>query len=565
MFGNIYTVFFVVSALQIAVLAFLFKNRISIFYYLMFVCVMLTNFGYMQVSVANTLDEALQGNQVVYLGSSFSAFCLLMCVADLCKVHIDREIQYILLTLESAIFILASTTQTSTLFYKKVHVESHLGMTFLGKEYGPLHALQPFNLLFIMAMCIVIIVKCFKRRKVVSYRTSAWISGILALIIITYFGERILNIRIELIPISYMICEFVMIMLLRRVSLFDVAKLSSELLYDSNRFGYVLYDENEHFLGADEAAKEWFPELNEQVIDRPLVKRDTPLISQLLKWSKLEKADETDRPTYNVGDLIIEAHHSILKANRTNMVHCVHLLDDTSDKEYHKLLEGYNGKLEEEVDKKTERLRKMLLDITTSMGSIVENRDSNTGGHVARTSDVVNIFVTHLLEEGTYEDLDAKTGERIRRAAPLHDFGKIAIPDSILNKPGKFEDWEYEIMKTHAEKGAKVVEQILWHSDNEKFKAIAKNVANYHHEKWDGRGYPVGLKGEEIPFEARVMALADVFDALVSKRVYKDSYDYEKAFRIIEESCGTHFDPVLCKEFLHCKDKLIELYDSYDD
>ena len=145
----------------------------------------------------------------------------------------------------------------------------------------------------------------------------------------------------------------------------------------------------------------------------------------------------------------------------------------------------------------------------------------------------------------------------------MHDLGKIAVPDAILQKPGKFTDEEYEKMKSHSAQGAKIVEEVLSEVDDLEFKKIAINVAHYHHEKWDGSGYPDHLHNEEIPLEARIMALADVFDALVSKRCYKESFSYDKAFQIIEESLGTHFDPVLGQKFIDCRPKLEKLYDNY--
>lgn len=158
--------------------------------------------------------------------------------------------------------------------------------------------------------------------------------------------------------------------------------------------------------------------------------------------------------------------------------------------------------------------------------------------------------------------MNRETAIRIIKAAPLHDFGKIAIPDSILNKPGTFAPEEYEVMKLHAQKGAGIVARILQNSDDLQFTNIAVNVAHYHHERWDGTGYPCGLAQEEIPLEARIMALADVVDALMSKRIYKEQFGFDKAFNIVEESSGSHFDPSLCKAFLQCRTKIEALYSS---
>ena len=227
---------------------------------------------------------------------------------------------------------------------------------------------------------------------------------------------------------------------------------------------------------------------------------------------------------------------------------------------YLRLVERYNEELGAQVKEKTARLVEVQNDIIVSMASIVENRDNNTGGHIRRTSDVVRVFVEHLLVTDYSSALTREIADKIIKAAPLHDFGKIAIPDSILNKPGKFVSEEYEIMKLHSQKGAEIVARILQNSDDLQFKNIAVNVAHYHHEKWDGTGYPCGLVQEEIPLEARIMALADVFDALVSNRIYKGQFSFDKAFGIIEESSGSHFDPSLCKAFLQCRLQIETLY-----
>ena len=146
----------------------------------------------------------------------------------------------------------------------------------------------------------------------------------------------------------------------------------------------------------------------------------------------------------------------------------------------------------------------------------------------------------------------------------MHDLGKITVDDDILRKPGRYEPKEYEIMKTHAEKGALIVREILNDIDDESFTQLAENVAHYHHERWDGNGYPKGLKGDDIPLEARIMAIADVYDALVSKRVYKEKMSFAEADRIIKENMGTQFDPGLYRYYLAARPLLEEYYSHID-
>ena len=195
------------------------------------------------------------------------------------------------------------------------------------------------------------------------------------------------------------------------------------------------------------------------------------------------------------------------------------------------------------------------------MADLVESRDQSTGEHIKNTSSYVEIICEELIKEGKFSDiLNEEFKNNIVSSAPMHDIGKIKVSDTILNKPGKFEPWEYEIMKTHAEEGAKIIRTVKKTVDNKELKenylGEAENMAHYHHEKWNGQGYPCGLKGEEIPLSARIMAVADVFDALVAVRVYKPAMPFEKAVSIIKEGSGDHFDPDVVEAFVNAEEKI---------
>ena len=223
-------------------------------------------------------------------------------------------------------------------------------------------------------------------------------------------------------------------------------------------------------------------------------------------------------------------------------------------------LEALRRDLEGELEARTRHIKHIQEMMVIGMATMVESRDLSTGGHIKRTSTIVKIFAERLLSERT--DLSKSFLDMVVRAAPMHDLGKIAVDDRVLRKQAKFTPEEYNEMKKHSAEGTRIVRQILEGVEEADFIEIAANVAHYHHEKWDGSGYPDRLSGEEIPVEARIMALADVFDALVSKRCYKDSFSFEKAFSIIEDSIGSHFDPGLGKIFLKCRPELEVLYSS---
>ena len=198
------------------------------------------------------------------------------------------------------------------------------------------------------------------------------------------------------------------------------------------------------------------------------------------------------------------------------------------------------------------------------IASVVENRDDSTGGHVKRTSDVIRILIDVIREKNILELSDNFCDDLIK-AAPMHDLGKIGIDDKILRKPGRLTEEEFATMQSHVVKSAHLVEQILNGVEEEHFVKVAFNVARYHHEKWNGMGYPDKLKGEEIPLESRIMAIADVYDALVSKRCYKEPMSFEQAYSVMIESMGSHFDPNLEQVFILSRNKLEEYYSSEVD
>ncbi len=197
-----------------------------------------------------------------------------------------------------------------------------------------------------------------------------------------------------------------------------------------------------------------------------------------------------------------------------------------------------------------------------NMSLVVEIRDTETGAHIKRTKEYVKLIGRKLLK---HNRVNRELVELMYMAAPLHDIGKVGIPDNILKKNGRLTKEEFEIMKRHPLIGKNILENALRENPGNKLLKIAKNIAYYHHEKWDGSGYPQGLKADEIPLEARIMALADVYDALTSKRVYKESFDFEISEKIIIDGRGTHFDPEIVDIFIQYKDKFRDIATSIHD
>ena len=218
-----------------------------------------------------------------------------------------------------------------------------------------------------------------------------------------------------------------------------------------------------------------------------------------------------------------------------------------------------------EMQHKTEMISMLQSGLIMVLADMVENRDQSTGDHIKKTAAYVRIILEKMRKMGYHaEELTDEYVQDVVKSAPLHDIGKIQVSDAILNKPGKLTDEEFEIMKSHTKAGQKIIQQTIQTMPEADYLKEAMNLATYHHEKWNGKGYPYGLAGEDIPLSARVMAVADVFDALVSRRCYKEPFSYEKAISIIAEGAGQHFDPQVAEAFLASEEEVKEVLYQFE-
>ncbi|MDR0468742.1 MAG: HD domain-containing protein [Peptococcaceae bacterium] len=224
-------------------------------------------------------------------------------------------------------------------------------------------------------------------------------------------------------------------------------------------------------------------------------------------------------------------------------------------------LRGYSERLEDLVQEKVNEISASQVATIHALVKAAESRDDDTGTHIERTSSFCRLIAEKLYEdEYKPNTIDEVYAENIAKASPLHDIGKVGIMDAILLKPSRLTPDEFEVMKTHVDIGHDTLVSVQTMYPGNVFLKYGIEIAKYHHEKWDGSGYMRGLAGEEIPLSARIMALSDVYDALRSKRIYKDAYSHDKTCTIITEGRGSHFDPVLVDIFLDNHSYFDEIY-----
>jgi len=273
--------------------------------------------------------------------------------------------------------------------------------------------------------------------------------------------------------------------------------------------------------------------------------KDIPVI---FLTGRTESDDELAGLSLGAIDYIVKPFQPPLLLKRIE----VHLLVEAQRKE----LQYFNENLQKMVEEKTESILELQNAMLKTIAELVECRDDITGGHIERTQRGIKILLEELEKSGVYRDeTEGWDMDLLLQSCQLHDVGKISIDDRILKKPGRLNDEEFEEMKKHASFGEQIIEKIEALAKESDFLNYAKIFAASHHEKWDGTGYPRGLKGDEVPLLGRIMAIADVYDALVSERPYKKAFTHEEAVRIITEGSGTQFDPMLVEVFTCAADQ----------
>ena len=568
----VYTVILLSSLILATGYIFIWHKHFNANFTMIFTLVPIAETGYIMLSLARSLDGALFAQQIIYIGGTFLPLFMVLCVFDLCKISIPRLTRMLMFVISALLYMSVLTIGHSNIFYSSVKLDRVDGDYVLVKEYGFMHSVYYVFQFVLYAVAIFALIYAWKKKKDAPRKIVLLLLIPDTICIMTYFVLlKGLSVSMDVIPLGYCLAELIYLLIAYRVNLYDVADTAIDSMVRDQSMGYISFDFDLRYLGSDDVARRLIPGLNDLYVDEALGydAGERKVRHYLESFIKDPKKDTVYSFTYKNKDSSSdsgeqEERYYSVKVNylydmSRKRGYIVTFTDDTDNKKYIKLLDRYNDELKEEVDLKTRNIVRMHDNLIMSLAMMVESRDNSTGGHIKRTSEGVRILIDEIRKEGKLE-LSDEFCKAVIKAAPMHDLGKIAVDDAILRKPGRFTDEEYEQMKKHSSEGARVIHDILLNTDDEQFKIIAENVAHYHHERWDGTGYPDRLKGEQIPLEARIMAIADVYDALVSKRVYKEAYDFEQADSIIVEGMGTHFDPALASAYKNARPRLEEYY-----
>lgn len=553
-----YAVISILALINLIVFLFFFAKK-NLSYYILGILalVAISNTGYLVLAMSETLNEAVIAKKITYIGGCFMPLMHLIMIFELCNINVRKWIKNLLLLFSFLIYGMTLSIGYSDIFYRSASLSKIGNATVINPVYGFGHIFFYILLYGYLLIGLSVLIYTLREQKSVSRKNLWALISMEITTIMIFFFERMLVHDLEVTPFINVVNGWIFLYLTRRIALYSLKDNISSSLEKQNNYGYIMFDNRRNYLGANALALDIFPELRLCRIDQPLPHLNSLAFVQkeLDEYNKYDDSGcELDRDGAHY-----EGHINRFWYGNKAVGYFFELKDATDKYRFTQLLASYNDNLKQEVEEKTAHISIIQSKILLAMANMVENRDGNTGGHIKRTSQVVEILI-NTIKEHHLLPLEESFCQAVIKAAPMHDLGKIGIDDKILRKPGRLTAEEFAIMQTHAAKSGELVESILEGVEDSYFVNIAKNIARHHHEKWNGTGYPDHLTGDAIPLEARIMAIADVYDALVSKRCYKEAMSFEQAYQVMMESMGTHFDPQMKDIFIKSRAKLEAYY-----
>ena len=563
-----YVILLTISLLCSLAYFWLWRRSYSVIYSVLFAMIPITNMGYMMLAVSQNLREAVLANKICYMGGCYLVMFVGFYIFDMCGIDLGRGGRFLWVGINTILYGGALLILYNDWFYKSVDfvVEDGVGK-LVNKVYGPMHTVFYAKIGVEVILCFAALIYTYvRKRKSVSIKNISMLFAMEIISILSFFLARFITVKVDLLPLAYTLDQIIFLVIASRTLLYDIRGTVSDTLVSQGELGFATFDFHMRYLGCNEAALKLYPAFGDMRVDFKI--GDNEAERTIRDWIQQFRQNEL-KTAHTMEDeetgTIRRFEFGYLYDGRIKRGYRVMVTDVTKQEKYLSLLQNYRKNLEKDVKEKTQHIERLQDRMILGMATMVESRDNSTGGHIRRTSDVVRILVDEIRKDDVF-GLSNEFCADLIKAAPMHDLGKIAVDDAVLRKPGRFTPEEFEKMKTHAAEGARVIRQILQGDKDEdvdaQFRQLAENVAHYHHERWDGSGYPEGLKGEEIPLEARIMAVADVYDALVSKRCYKESMTFAEAYKIISESMGTHFDKRLAVYFERATRRLEEYYEA---
>lgn len=519
--------------------------------------ILVNNCGYTLEIAAPGKELALQAVRISYLAKPYIIYLMYIFVMEYCGFSVPKWGKRILFLLASFISVLVFTSDYNTLFY------SHISFSYSGLfphlilEHGVVYKLYTAFFAFYFISMFFACTRYSLQHKSRLIRKQVFLLILMLIACMLGLLAFLLHLTAgydSTVP-AYIICTILLEQLIKRYKFFDSIKLAKEEAIEHMKDGLIVLDFDDQITYSNNRAQQLLDFIKETHPDPLAFIREQVQNNELIFVTTRFDTDCTQHEVYE--KCVYEGSLREIYHDDTKYATMI-ILAEITDRYY------YTERLQTDVARKTKKVVAMQRSLIGSFATIIEARDGITGLHIKNTGNFVKVLTHAMLHDSRFaSQMTDEYAEMVADAAHLHDIGKISIPDSILQKKGKLTDEEFAIMKSHPAEGARILDETLKGVESDEYFQIAHDMALYHHEKYDGTGYPEGLSGESIPLSARIMAVADVYDALRSSRHYKKGFTREKSIAILKESRGTHFDPDITDIFLDHIDEIENVFEVH--
>ena len=500
------------------------------------IAMLINSVGYLFEITATTQEVALLATKLSYVGKVYIPPLALFFVLDYCRIKVPKVLVGLLTVVHTVVLVLVMTCEHHDLFYTTISFSREGLFPHLVHMHGVVYV--GYTAL-VLCYAIWMLGVCMYRYRKAERKERDRISCLSLIVLLPVLGLVLylsgITMGYDATAVSYVWSGIILLVSIFRHDFFDTVNLAKNYVVENLSDGLVVLGNQGQFVYANAPALSIFPQLGG--------KEYNEAVDELRMYCQKGKRLHHEDKVYTVTQKDI-----FQKRTRRGVMY--YLQDVTNSHNYTMLLE-------KEVKNKSAELFESHHALVVSLANMVEARDGTTGLHIKHTSAYVEIIAKALQKKPKYRDIITYSYVTVlKEAAPLHDIGKISIEDAILRKEGALTPEELKSIQSHPTLGAQIIDTVLAEAEQSDFLITAREMAYCHHEKWDGSGYPQGLKGEEIPLSARIMAIADVYDALRSERSYKAAYSKEEAKSIILKQAGEQFDPELVVAFLESLDKI---------
>jgi len=501
--------------------------------------------SYLYEMLSTTREEALLA--VVFENLALGAIVILTVqfICEYCESKIPAWIRNVLYIDIAVCELVIASSKFHTLHYKDYWLDdSGMGFQVFNSDKGIFYYWYAASIVFGILLGVFTTLAARRNTTSDSKKRSYMVLLLACAPALAFFPIKLANLfgGYDIGSFLMMIMTVCFFVLTTRYKIFDLAAVAKENVLQAISEAVVVLDSEGEVVYVNKVAQETFAELNGPGRDK--------FVAEMLR-------------SESKGFVYHDSDYEWKSSGVYNGKHFEGLAVSISDVTY---LKSDNRMLATKVEEQTRQIREQsrkLADaqqqIIISMAELIDGRGQG-GEHFKRTSAIVALVARTLQARGFFSNtLSDAYIDRLSKAAPLYDVGKITVPDSILQKPGRFTEDEFERMKTHTSEGGKIIRSTLHRLEDSKFIDMAYDIATYHHEKYNGSGYPTGIAGDAIPLSARIIAIADVFDELISERSYKTALPVSQAFKMIEAGKGSHFDPVITDVFVSLRGRIEEL------